>query len=287
MDTTIKYVGAFVPVLLIVWARYGIQALVMFVWLALSKSARFRTARPKFQVIRGALLLASSACGSFGVQYLPVAEFTAINMLTPVIVTLLAARFLNEPVSRLRWALVVGAFAGVLVMVRPGSGLLGWPVLFPLCGAVTYASFQTLTSKLAGLESVYTTHFYTGLVGAAILTPIVLASPIDVAGVLRAAPAFHLALMLLIGLLGTTGHLLLILALGMAPTSTLMPFTYAQIAVAACGSWLVFGHVPDGGAWTGMAIIAACGAASAWLNVRRTAVGQSGSPPSTEAGRLD
>jgi drug/metabolite transporter (DMT)-like permease len=75
-------------------------------------------------------------------------------------------------------------------------------------------------------------------------------------------------LLLAIGTLGTTGHLLLIRALGIAPASTLMPFLYVQIGAATLIAWLVFGHLPDPWAWLGMAIIAACGAATAWLNVR-------------------
>ena len=47
-----------------------------------------------------------------------------------------------------------------------------------------------------------------------------------------------------------------------------MPFQYAQIAVAAIAGYIVFGVVPDGWGWVGMAVIAVCGAASAWLNIR-------------------
>jgi drug/metabolite transporter (DMT)-like permease len=268
MDTSIKYLGAFIPVLLIMWARYLTQTLVMATWLLRSRTASFRAVHPRFQLLRGFLLLATSTMSFYGVQYLPVAEFTAINMLTPVVVTLLAAWVLHEPVSRLRWALVWGGFAGAIIVIRPGSGLFGWAVIFPLAGALSYASFQVLTSKLAGLENPFTTHFYTGLTGTLVLTPLLLLSPIDVLASLQGAAPQHLALMLGIGLLGTTGHLLLILALGVAPTATLMPFVYVQIAAAAAVSWLVFRYIPDGWAWLGMAVIAACGAASAWLNVR-------------------
>jgi drug/metabolite transporter (DMT)-like permease len=62
--------------------------------------------------------------------------------------------------------------------------------------------------------------------------------------------------------------LFLIFAFGLAPMATLMPFIYTQIACAVMASWIVFRHVPDGWAWIGMAVIASCGAASAWLNVR-------------------
>lgn len=268
MDTSVKYGGQFMPVLLMLWVRYATQAAAMTVWLARSMSAGFRATHPKFQAVRGLLLLGTSAMSFFGVQHMPVAEFTAIVMLTPVIVTMLAAWVLHEPVSPLRWMLVVGGFAGALVIIRPGSGLFGWAVLFPIAGTLCYASFQVLTSKLSALESPYTTHFYTGAVGAAVLTPLLLASGVDLPAVLHAASGPHIALMFAVGLLGTVGHLLLILALGFAPTATLMPFVYVQVVSAAFFGWLVFRHVPDGFAFAGMAVVCACGAASAWLNVR-------------------
>ena len=71
------------------------------------------------------------------------------------------------------------------------------------------------------------------------------------------------------GLLGTTGHLFLILAQVKARTATLMPFVYVQIAFAALIAYVAFHHVPDHWAWVGMAVIAACGASSAALNLRR------------------
>jgi drug/metabolite transporter (DMT)-like permease len=88
---------------------------------------------------------------------------------------------------------------------------------------------------------------------------------------LQVAPAWQIGLMLLIGALGTVGHLFLILTLGMAPTATLMPFVYLQIAVATVLGWLIFRQVPDGWAFVGMGVIAACGAAGAWLNLRAMA----------------
>ncbi|HEX2009664.1 MAG TPA: DMT family transporter [Roseateles sp.] len=274
MDSTIRYLGGFLPVLLILWLRYSFQAVAMLGWLAIAalrgKPDVFRAAHPRFQAVRGMLLLFTSAMSFYGVQHMPVAEFTAINMLTPVVVTLLAAMVLHEPVSRLRWTLVIGGFAGALIVIRPGSGLFGWAVLFPLAGALSYASFQVLTAKLAALESPYTTHFYTGLTGMLVLSPLIALLPLDLAAGLRAASAGQLGLLALVGLLGTVGHLLLILALGLAPTGTLMPFVYVQIAVAAAIGWLAFDHAPDGYAWLGMGVLSACGAASAWLNVRRS-----------------
>jgi drug/metabolite transporter (DMT)-like permease len=193
-------------------------------------------------------------------------------MLGPLLITLLAAWLLHESVSRLRWGLVIGGLVGALIVIRPGSGLFGLAVLYPLAAVCTYAAYQILTSRMSALDNPYTTHFWTGMIGMLLISPLLLLDTEAVLAAARAASATHWGLMLLIGMLGTTGHLLLILALGMAPTSTLMPFTYTQIPLAVGLSWLVFRQLPDGWAWVGMAVIALCGAAGAWLNLRTATV---------------
>lgn len=273
LDTAVKYLGATLPVLLILWGRYVFQAVAMTLWLA-GRGLRgagpgaFRAARPGFQVLRGALLLSTSGLSFYGVQHMPVAEFTAIAMLTPVVVTVLAATVLKEHVSGLRWALVALGLAGALLVIRPGTGVVGWAAVFPLALTVAYGAFQVLTSRYAALEDPYITHFYTGLVGAVALSAIVAISPLRLVDALSGASALQWSVLLLVGAMGTVGHLLLILALGMAPASTLMPFTYSALVFATlAGAW-VFGHMPDGIAMAGMAVIALGGAASVWLNVR-------------------
>lgn len=271
MDTTVRFVGAYFTVALVLWTRYGLHAAIMTLWLALSKQRSFRSANPMFQIARGALLAFSSAMAFAALRHMPVAEFTAIVMLTPVIATLVARIWLAERVSPLRWTLVAGGFMGALIVIRPGSGIVGWAALLPLAAAFSNAAFQIMTSRFAPHEDPFTTNFYTGATGMAIATPILLASvqsPIDT---LLAAPGAHIGALLAIAVLGTTGHLLLILALGKAPASTLMPFQYVQLAVAALAGYVAFGVTPDGWGWIGMAIIGACGAASAWLNVRAAA----------------
>ena len=267
LDTSVKYLSAAVPVLMLLWARYAFQAIAMGSWLLLRPGPGFRVAHPKFQLARGALLMTASVMSFVGLKYMPLAEFTAVGMLAPVVVTSLAALFLNEPVSPLRWALVMTGFAGALIVIRPGSGVFGWVAAFPLLMALAYGSFQALTAKLAALEQPLTTHFYTGLVGLLSITPVLAFSGVEVTAVLRAAAPHHLALLLALGAFGTAGHLFLILALGLAPTATLMPFIYVQIPFALAASALVFSHLPDGWAWLGMAVIACSGAATVWLNV--------------------
>ncbi len=263
LDTSVKYVGAFVPVLMAVWFRYMFHAVVVTaVMLPLRGRSLVRTAHPRFQVLRGSLLLAVSAISFVALQYMPVGEFTAIVMITPLVVTLLAALFLRERVSLLRWVLVVGGFAGALLVVQPGGNVIGWASLLPLVMVFTYAWFQILTSKMARTEDPMTMHFYTGWVGA-LLSSLVL--PV----VWKAIPdATTFAILCLIGLMGTVGHFLLILAFKRTQASTLTPYLYGQIGFAMFCGWLVFGHVPGQLELIGIAMIVLCGATASWLTAR-------------------
>jgi drug/metabolite transporter (DMT)-like permease len=263
LDTTTKIVGASVPLLMALWFRYAFQALAttagVLPWRGL---AVLRTRHLPFQVLRGVLLLASSLLAFLSLRHMPVGEFTAIVMMAPLAVTLLAATVLKEQVSALRWLLVAGGFCGALVIIRPGSDRFSWATLLPLGLVATNAWFQVLTSKMARSEDPVTMHLYTGWVGtlvASLALPFVWTTLHD--------PLLWAGLSLM-GFMGTVGHFVLILAYRNAPAATLTPYLYAQIAFSMLGGLLVFEHVPDGLALAGMALIAACGAGGAWLTVR-------------------
>ncbi|MDP1688021.1 DMT family transporter [Hydrogenophaga sp.] len=263
LDTTVKYVGAFVPVLVAVWFRYVFHAVaVSAIMLPLRGRRLWQTAHPRYQVLRGCLLLLVSVMSFVSVQYMPVGEFTAIIMISPLAVTLLAALFLKEDVTWLRWTLVAGGFAGALLVVQPGGDVIGWASLLPLAMVFTYAWFQILTSKMARTEDPMTMHFYTGWVGALVAS---LVLPF-VWQVIPDARTF--GLLCLIGLMGTVGHFLLILAFARAPASTLTPYLYTQIGFAMLCGWAVFGHVPGSLEFAGIGMIVLCGATASWLTAR-------------------
>jgi drug/metabolite transporter (DMT)-like permease len=267
LDTTTKFISAGVPLLMALWFRYAFQAVATTVAVLPSRGwSVLRTAHPKFQCLRGVLLLCSSMLAFFSLKHMPVGEFTAIVMITPLVITLLASLTLGERVSWLRWALVIGGFAGTLIIIRPDGDDFTWAMLLPLGLVITNAWFQILTSRLARTEDPFTMHFYTGWVGTLVAS---LALPF----VWTWLDAWTLwAGLCLMGFLGTVGHFMMILAYGRAPASTLTPFLYAQIGFAMIGGWLAFSHVPDLWSMVGMAMIAVCGATGAWLAVRDSRV---------------
>ncbi|GAC1599221.1 MAG: DMT family transporter [Ramlibacter sp.] len=263
LDTTTKSISASVPLLMALWFRYAFQAIATtVVVLPLRGVAVLRTRHLPFQCLRGVLLLASSLFAFASLKHMPVGEFTAIVMISPLAITVLAATVLKEKVSALRWLLVAGGFAGTLVIIRPGGQAFHWASLLPLGLVASNAWFQVLTSKLARTEDPVSMHLYTGWVGtlvASVALPFVW------------TPLGSGWLWLALGLMGaaaTVGHFVLILAYQRAPAATLTPYLYTQIAFAMVGGWLVFHHVPDGWSLLGMGAIAVCGAAGAWLTVR-------------------
>lgn len=262
LDTATKLAVTAVPVMMGLWFRYAFQAIATTaVLLPLHGTAVLRTAHPRYQLLRGALLLLSSLFAFLSLRHMPMAEFTAIVLVAPLAITFLAATVLGEHVSALRWSLVAGGFVGTLIILRPGGGAFSWAMLFPIGLVATNAWFQILTSKLAQTESPLTMHFYTGWVGTLIAS---CALP----WVWQALPSWHWwALLCLMGAAGTVGHFMLILAYQRAPASTLTPYLYAQIAFALLGGVLVFGQMPDGFSLLGIGLIALCGAAGAWLTV--------------------
>ena len=267
LDTTTRHISAGFSVLGALWFRYAIQAVITTVvfWPGRGRQL-LRTQHPRFQLARGSLLFACSILAFFSLKYMPVGEFTAIALLSPLVITLLAARMLNETIRPLRWVLVAGGFAGTLVIIRPGSHHFDWTVVLPLMLVATNSAFQILTSKMTKLEDPITMHFYTGWIGTALATcmlPFAWEMPQD--------PIVWMQL-LLMGVLASIGHFFLILAYGRAPAATLTPYMYTQIGFAVLAGWVVFDHLPDQWTFVGMGLVALCGALGAWLTVRENRI---------------
>jgi drug/metabolite transporter (DMT)-like permease len=281
LDASGKYLGQMgVPVAASTWSRYvGHLLVVLAIFYPREGIKLFRPQRPVIQWARGLLMVAVTLLYFAALKHLPLAEATALFFLTPIITTALAAWLLHERPTR--WTLVAIAlgFAGVLVVVRPGSELALIGVLLVVAAAFCNAGYQTLTrassterlrrahepSVAGGLheqtergvyvptERVGTQLLYSGLVGSIVMT---LALPFwwD-GGWIASADTITRFVFLGVGVLGAVGHLLLIRAYTLAPASTLAPWMYIQLLWSVLLGWLVFGQTPDWITVSGMLLI--------------------------------
>ena len=276
VDAMSKYLATRYSVTFLVGARYALQALLLLAWWGPSMRGRLFAARhPGLQVVRGLMLIASSALVVLAFRHLPLAEATAINYSTPVIVTVLAVLLLDERLTRPRLAFVVAGVIGVALIVRPGTSVFQGAAVFPLAAALCGACYQVLTSRLAE-EDARVMLFYGSLVGA-----LTLGLVWPWAGIPAGLSWFDALLVVALGVVGTAGHFLFIVAFQRAPASTVTPFTYVQLVFATLIGWWIFGDLPDRWTFVGMGVIAVSGAVLVWYE-RRTALGRIPEPPAVE-----
>ena len=259
VDVTVKVLSQRYPVPLLVWARWAVQTLLIVALFAPKRGLDLvRTRRLPMQLVRGAVLIGSSVCFFSSLSFLPLAEATALNYTSPILVTLMSAWLLGERLTRSRWAFVAAGFVGMLLVVRPGSDLLTPAALFAIAAAFLYAIFQILTRRLAG-EDLFVLLMYPSLVGTGVLSLLV---PFFIDGTWY--PVVDTVAFVWIGIAGFTGHLLFIRAFQRASASAIAPFTYTQLLWSTLAGWLVFGTFPDAWTMAGIVVIAGSGVILTW-----------------------
>jgi len=242
LDTTAKYLVQHYPTAQVVWARYvGHVVLAAAILLPMHGRSLLHSRAPGLQILRSLFLFGSTCANFAALQFLQLAETSSIMFSAPLMVAMLSIPLLGEYIGPRRWTAIFLGFAGVLIVVRPGLGLMHWAASLSLLAALFGACYQISTRKLAGVDRAVTTQFYSAIIGAVAITPVmpyVWETP-DLTGVL---------LMVLLGALGGFGHWLLILAHRLAPAPVLAPFLYIQLLPMILLGYLVFSDFPD--LWT-------------------------------------
>ena len=254
LDTTAKslVLAGYAP-LFVVWVRFVTHLLFGLLLLQPWKHPQCYVTHYAWQhIVRGLLLVVTTLCNFIALQYLQLAETITIFLTSPMIVALLAGPILGEWLGLRRWLAIMVGFVGVLIVIRPGSALFDWPVLFSLSATLTYSLYAITTRRMAA-ESSESLLMYSALVAAVALSPAVFVFgqwPGSTADFLRFGS---------MGVLGALGHWGLIQASKLAPASLLAPAVYTQLIWMTLFGWLFFAELPD--AWTiiGGAVIVSSG----------------------------
>jgi len=265
MDSCTKYLAAHYNVPFVVAIRYITQFVLMFSILAPRFSGNLlKTQRTSLVIVRSVALCFASLFVGLALQRMPLAEATAINFLAPMLVVLVASPLLGEHIGPAGWVAAVGGFCGVLLIVRPGSGLDTAGILFSLLAVCANTTYQLLSRVLTSTERVITLLFYTALVGSICFS---LALPWFWEN--KIPSQLELGLFLLMGVSGGLGHYFFTAAFRYAPASLLAPVTYLQLLWAALLGWIIFDATPDKVSVVGMIIIAASGLIIAFKSSRK------------------
>lgn len=240
--------------LFVAWSRFVLGTLMVLPFLPRGALALLR--RPLLWV-RAALLAGGITSIQTALQTTDVATVFAAFFVGPLFSYVLAVAFLGERVTPLRSLLIALGFAGVLLVVRPGLGMtpgLAWA----LAAGLFYGGFLTLSRAVTGLAPPLALIFSQLAIAALLLLPLGLfALP---------APSLPLAgLTLASALCSMLGNLLLLYAYRLASATWVAPLVYFQLIAAVLLGWLLFGDLPDGLTWAGLALIIGAGIASARL----------------------
>jgi drug/metabolite transporter (DMT)-like permease len=257
-------------VVMIAWMRYLINTVFMAITVAPLYRRRtgksiLQSTQPGLQVVRAILMLLSTLIFFSVLKIVPLSEGTAMNFCAPLLVLAVSPWLLGEKTYASRWIAVAIGFIGMLIVVRPGGGIVPEGVALGLASAAVFALVAILTRKTNRTDDPMVTLFYGGLTGAVASSLIVpfFWSP-------HMPTRTEWLVLASTGITSTIGHLLVNNAYKHAEASLLTPFAYLQIISATVMGWLVFNQLPDSLTAIGIGIICASGMGIAYVEHRRT-----------------
>jgi drug/metabolite transporter (DMT)-like permease len=212
-----------------------------------------KTRHWRWHALRAVMFVVMTGLNFWALQYLQLAITSSIFFVVPIIIALIAAPMLGEKMDAGRWVAIIAGFAGVLVIVRPGSADFHPAMLLALVNAFLYALFNLMTRRLAAYDSPETIQYLPAVGAAILLTPFALAGWESPQGWLEWTVACFM------GVFGGLGHYLLALAHRYAPATVIAPFLYQQVLYMGLFGYLVFGDVPAPRVWIGAAIVIGSG----------------------------
>lgn len=257
-DSLVKHVSESLPSGQLIFVR-GVFACLLLIAVATALGAWRATGGGVHAILRKPVLVRAALDSLATLTYLtslfhlPLGNATAINMATPLVITLLAVLLLGEQVRASRWLAIGVGFAGVLLIVRPAAEGFNAFALLCLLGTVLHASRDLMTRSIApGTPAILIT-----LSTAVSVT--VLAGALSALQGWQPLALQHLMLLALASVFLAIGYFLLIVAMRAGEMSLIAPFRYVGLLMALLLGWIVWGDLPDMLAWCGIALLVGAG----------------------------
>jgi drug/metabolite transporter (DMT)-like permease len=199
-------------------------------------------------------LLASGAMFGFfyGLARMPLVNALTLGFTAPLMVTALSVPFLGEHVGWRRWTAVVFGFIGVLIILRPGAGLMTPAAMAVIAAAFCYACLAITARKLSTTETSYSLSVY-------VITGPLLISGILLPGDWVAPSAPGWGLFMLAGASSAIAWIGIIGGYRRASPAMLAPFEYTALIGGAIAGYFIWNEVPDKWVVTGAAVIIGSG----------------------------
>jgi drug/metabolite transporter (DMT)-like permease len=242
--------------------------------------SQIATSRPGTHLLRVGIVMVSNVTFFVGLAAMPLADAVAVAYVSPIVVTLLSIVFLGEKVGPRRWAAVIVGMLGVLVMLRPGAGVIQPAALLVLISAVLYASGNLLARHMGGTESAMTLSFYVqaGFIVVSVSMGLWvgdghLATDDTLWAFLFRPwiwpPLADIPYFIATGLAVGIGGLMVTQAYRTVEAGLVAPFEYVGMPMAIFWGLIIFGTFPDATGWVGIAMICGSGLYVIWRETVR------------------
>lgn len=216
-----------------------------------------KTQQPVLQATRALLLVAEICVALVGFVILGLVESHAVFASYPLIVAALSGPILGEKVGWRRWVAIGIGFWGMLVVLNPGSGVFDAAAAIPLVSAIMFAVYSLLTRYAARKDSAATSFFWTGTVGAVVMTAVGI-------GQWEAMSLADWGWMACLCVTGVLGHWLLIKCYELAEASSVQPFAYFHLVFGSIIGIMIFGELLRLNVAVGAFVIVAAGLFTLW-----------------------
>lgn len=222
--------------------------------------------KPLLVFVRSLLLTSAGTLAFTAFKILPLAQVYALLFSTPLLITILAGPLLGEKIGPRRWAAVCVGLIGVLIVLRPWGGEIGWGHLVALGSAASSAVGTTILRRVGPGEKPLT------MLVAAMLT-ITICMGAALPAVYRPLEGADMALLLCLAVMSVAAQFGVVIAYRRAEAVVIAPLQYSQILWAIAYGILIFGETPDLWTLTGASIVMASGFYIVWreARVRKTA----------------
>ena len=248
-DATSKYLVQSHPIGQVVGLRQASTLLVLIPYMIFfSRWSLLRVVDLRRQLMRGTLFIIGSVLIVWSLAELPLATAITMLFISPIFMVILSVPLLGERISRHRWIAVIGGFAGVLIIMRPGGSTFQWALLLPLLAAMVNALRDVITRRLARTETSIAILFWSNII---LMTGGFMTLPMGWAPVSTPDAFWFVAA----GIFNGTAHFCIIDALRTGEASALAPIRYTALLWAALLGFLVWGEVPELWLLAGAAVI--------------------------------
>ena len=245
----VRHMSAGLPPFEIAFFRSFFGLLILAPWLMRSGLGVLRTKRLGLYTMRCALGAATMLMWFTAISMVPLADAVALGFTSPLFVILGAALFLGEVVRGRRLGVTLCGFAGALIILRPGGGVLDPGAVLVLLSAVTLAGANLSVKELSRTESVQAIVTYMVI----FMVPLTF---IPALLVWQTPTPAQLAELLGLAAVATLGNYAMTRAVAVADASSVMPYDYARLPFAALIGFFVFGEISDAATWIGAGVIA-------------------------------